>query len=94
MERTTSSGFKFTVNDKLKNDFRFILALSDLRSDDADRQLAGSAALVRIVLGEDGAKALYQHVTEPDGTLPTDKVMHEITEIITLSGESEESIKN
>ena len=94
MKRTTSSGFTFTVNEKLKNDFRFVVALSDMTNGDADAQLAGSASLVRIVLGEQGARALYKHVAESDGTVPTDKIMQEITEIIRLSGESEECIKN
>lgn len=90
----TKSGFEFEVNEKLKNDFRFVLALADINSNDADRQLGAAAKLASIALGEDGAKRLYEFVSEEDGTIPTDRVMGEITEIIKASGEKDAEVKN
>jgi len=90
----TSSGFEFTVSENLKNDFRFVLAYDELMNGTPAAQLGASPKLVKLVLGEDGAKALYAHVQEPDGFLPTDKVMAELTEIVTASGKANGEVKN
>lgn len=90
----TSSGFEYSVSEKLRNDFRFVLAFADMGSDDADEKIRGGVELVNVVLGREGAAALYRHVAEADGTVPTDKVMAELTEIIRLSGQSDREIKN
>lgn len=90
----TSSGFEFTVNESLKNDFRFVLAYDELMNGEPSAQLSASAKLVKIVLGESGAKRLYAHVQEADGFLPTDKVMAELTEIVTASGKMDGEVKN
>lgn len=90
----TSSGFSFVVNENLKNDFRFVLAYDELMNGTPAEQLSASPRLVKLVLGEDGAKALYKHVQDPDGFLPTDKVMAELAEIVTASGKADGEVKN
>lgn len=90
----TSSGFEFSVSENLNNDFRFVLAYDELMNGTPAAQLSASPKLVKLVLGEDGAKALYKHVQEPDGFLPTDKIMSELTEIVTASGKADGEVKN
>ena len=91
---TTSSGFSFTVSEKLKNDFRFVLAYARMTGGNAAEQLAAPVELVNMVLGQEGAAALYAHVAEADGTIPTDRVMSELGEIIAAAGKGDRDIKN
>lgn len=91
---TTSSGFHYTVSEKLRNDFRFILIYSKMTGKDEAAQLTAQPELINLVLGEDGAEALYAHVAEEDGTIPADKLMAELAEIVTSSGKKDSEIKN
>lgn len=90
----TESGFEFSVSEKIKNDYRFIRAYRKSRSNDEDEQLIGTDDLLTVVLGEDGAEALCKHLAEEDGTVPTDKVMSELAEILKVIGTNDQEIKN
>ena len=91
---TTPSGFAFEVNENLLTDFRFVEALADMESEDAGAVARGSVAAVDLIFGRQGKKALYAHVTAADGTIPTERVMEELTEILKFAGEQERGIKN
>lgn len=90
----TSTGFNFSVDERIGNNFRFVEAFADMKSSDEDARLAAMVELPRIVLGRDGASRLMAHVAEPDGFVPTDKMMKEIVNIIQLVGERNASVKN
>lgn len=81
----TKSGFKFEVSKRVTNDWRFIVALADMDSNDEFRAIAGCVAVIRLLLG-DQEQAFYKHLQENDGTVPTEKVWAEITEIIQEMG--------
>ena len=81
----TRSGFEYELDEKLKNDWRLTLAFADADSDDASRKLQGTVDTVRLLLGS-REHALYEHVKEPDGRVPTDKLMEEVKEIIEAFG--------
>lgn len=91
---TTSSGFECSVSEKIGNDFRFVMTFAKLQSKDAAEQITAPVELVNLVLGKDGAEALYRHVAEEDGTVPTDRLMEELTEVIRAAGEKNKEIKN
>lgn len=90
----TSSGFEFSVNADLKNDFRLVMAYAATQSENEGEQAGGLIQLVNVVLGKNGAAALYKHLAQEDGTIPTDKVMAELGEIIRAAGQADNEVKN
>lgn len=90
---TTKSGFRFTLREGAAEDFRVVEALADADSGDASAVLRGTVQLVRLLLGEDGKRALYDHLIAQHGSVPTARVSEEITEILTLAREHRE-VKN
>lgn len=89
----TTSGFEFEINENIKKDYRFIRAYRKAHSKDEHEQLIGADDLLTITLGEDGADRLMEFLAEEDGTVPSDKVMNELAEIISIAGK-DESLKN
>ena len=93
MKVTTSTGFTCEANEKIKNDFRFIEALAMMEGGEASEALRGQVDMLRLLLPKDAIKALYAHVREEDGTVPTDRVIAECMEIIQGIGKGED-VKN
>lgn len=81
VEGTTKSGFHFKVSSRVRNDWRFVQALADSESKDESDQLRGTVNIVRLLF-KDQADALYAHLQEEDGTVPTDKLMEETCEVL------------
>ena len=75
----TSSGFAFNVNRTVIDDMRIVDAVAEVA--DGSNPVAISF-LVKTILGEEGKKALYEHLQEEDGRVPLTKVSNEITEIL------------
>lgn len=91
---TTKSGFEFELADGIGSDFRVVEAIADADSEDASIKLRGTVGLVRLLLGENGKKRLYRFLTEKTGGVPTDAVLSEVTEILTIAGEKSKEAKN
>lgn len=73
----TKTGFKFTISDRRVNDYRLLEALAAV---DEGNSLAIAKALT-LLLGEAQKNKLLDHVKEPDGTVPTDKIMAELEDV-------------
>ncbi len=80
----TSSGFEFNVDRAVIDDMRIVDAVAEVA--DGSNPLAISF-LVKTILGEEGKKALYEHLQEEEGRVPLTKVSNEITEIFKAFGE-------
>lgn len=78
---TTSTGYQCEPNMKVRNDWRCIDALAECESDSKVDQIRGVQKIMHLMLSKEDIQALYDHVAEDDGTVPTDKIMMEITEI-------------
>lgn len=89
----TTSGFEFEINENIKNDYRFIRAYRKAHSNDEHEQLIGLDDLLTVTLGESGAERLMSFLAEKDGTVPSNKVMEELAEIIKIAG-SDTALKN
>lgn len=86
----TSSGFEYEITDDRLNNMELIDALTEF--DDTENK--GDKAIVisrvcRLMLGKEQKKALYDHLREPEGNVPIEKVLGEVMSII-----SNESVKN
>lgn len=76
----TGSGFEIEVKESLGNDAEFF----DLVCEADENPLLIRKVLVYMI-GEDGRKALYEHL-RTDGTVPLDALIREVKEIVALLG--------
>lgn len=86
----TSSGFNYEITDDRLNNMELIDALTefDETDDNGDKAIIISR-VCRLLLGKQQKKELYDHLREPEGNVPIEKVLADIMSIIT-----NESIKN
>lgn len=94
IQGTTKSGFAYEIDESLADDFRLVEAIADADSDDASDKLRGTVNLVRLLLGEKGKKALYKHLQETRGSVPTEAVIEAATEIMQAAREKSAALKN
>ncbi|EGS31201.1 hypothetical protein HMPREF9130_1240 [Peptoniphilus sp. oral taxon 375 str. F0436] len=78
----TKSGFAYTIPKAALNNFELLDYFADL-----DENPFLLPKLIKILLGEDQKKALYDHVRIEDGTVPMDKIEAELSEIFELTGD-------
>lgn len=81
----TKSGFVVEIDEKRGADWRFTKALAQWENDET--VLQGLSFCLPFLLGDDGEKALMEHVKEDDGSIPAEKMINEFREILTLLGE-------
>ena len=91
---TTSSGFEYEVSDKIGNDFRFVRTIAKIENGSDMETLTGMVDLAGILLGDGGIDRLSAHVQEPDGTVPIDRIMEELNEIISSAQQKDGTVKN
>lgn len=86
----TKSGFHYEITDDRLNNMELVDALSefDETENDGDKAIVLSR-VCRLMLGSKQKTALYNHLREPEGNVPIDKVLAEVMDIIT-----NESVKN
>lgn len=88
IEGKTKSGFKYTVDDRITNDWRFIRALAMANDkNNGDRALRGVLDVVFLVLGEDGEGRLCNHLADDTGFVDQSLITREVLEIIQKIGE-------
>lgn len=79
---TTSSGFKFTIDEEDWNDMEFIELMAA-----ADENPLKYPALLERMLGKEQKKKLYDHCRNDKGRAPVDVVEKEIEEIFEIAGQ-------
>lgn len=84
-KKKTSTGFVYSIDENVLNNFELLDLFAEV-----DENPLLLPKLIRILLGEEGKKALYDHVRLEDGTVPADAISKELVEII--SGKPE--VKN
>lgn len=75
---TTKTGFSFSIDKRVFDDFEMLDCLSDIQDDDG---LAASRMVSRM-FNKEQKKALYDHVRDEDGYVPAEKVMAEVADIM------------
>lgn len=80
---TTSTGFVYNVDVRMIGDFRYIQALRDMKKDD----LTALADVAELLLGSEQLNKLIKHVQDEAGFVNSEKIMEEISEI--MSGHTE-----
>lgn len=80
----TSSGFSYEITDDRLNNMELIDAVAEYDETEADGDKAIIMSKVcRLMLGAQQKKALYDHLREPAGNVPVDKVLADVMSIIT-----------
>ena len=92
IEGKTKSGFEYTVDEGVLRDYRMLDALGDIQYGSADERVFANVRLCNLLLGAEGKKKLFEHLKEPDGAVPTEKVFTEVKEIFNgILGRSKEA---
>lgn len=79
----TPSGFECDIDPTIMDDMEIV---EDLAAIDAGDTLK-IFSVIRRLLGEDGKKAMYDHVRTPDGRVPVEATIEELSAIITALGD-------
>ncbi|WP_208422197.1 hypothetical protein [Latilactobacillus fragifolii] len=83
LEGKTKSGFKFAVSQERAENYELLEALSDLE----DNTMA-LPRVIKLLLGDDGAKRLKDHVRTKDGMVPPKAMTEEIRQIMQSKNET------
>lgn len=94
LKGTTSSGFGYEIDPSVGNDYRVLDAISDAQYGTDSEKVMASVRLTNLVLGKEGKRRLFNHLAEEGGRVPTEKVVHEITEIFKAIAANNKEIKN
>ena len=74
----TTTGFKFEISDEATNDYEILELLGEL--DDGHTEKIPK--IINKLLGEEQKKELLDHIRNPNGRVPMDKMIDELKEIL------------
>lgn len=83
LEGKTKAGFKFSIDERILDDWRLLSAIALSESADPSDQIRGAHELVSLVLGENEKDLLDFVAKKNDGYVPANKVTEAITDILT-----------
>lgn len=86
MKGITENGFKFSINDKALNNMELVEAIAEV-----DHNKLLLPRVLKLLLGEEQKKALYDFVREEDGIVPMDQIAAEVEAILHALGEKEKN---
>ena len=87
----TKTGFKFSIDERVLDDWRLLTAIAQSESKDTSAQIQGAASLVTLLLG-DKEQDLMEFISKKnDGFVPATAVTEVITEILTTVKELKNS---
>lgn len=89
IEIETKTGFKWAVDEDVLDDQELLDALVEL-----DEHPSKYSGVISGFLGEDGKKALYEHVRNDNGRVKATLIWAEIADIIKQIGEKSSTAKN
>lgn len=87
----TKSGFKFSIDERILDDWRVIEAIALSESKDASEQVQGARKLVDLILGEEKQNLFDFLSKKNDGFIPATAMVQSIAEIIEVSKELKNS---
>ena len=91
IEGKTKSGFKYSIDERILDDWNLVEAIGNSESDDASLVIRGMMDLSKLLLGEQ-ANALKKHIADKhDGFVPKDVMLNTMVEIVQSSREIKNS---
>lgn len=83
LEGKTKSGFEFAISQERAENYELLEALSEL-----DDNTMALPKVIKLLLGDDGAKRLKDHVRTKDGMVPPQAMTEEIEQIMKSKNET------
>ena len=83
----TKSGFHYEIHDNVFDNMELVDTISEATEDDP----VAISRLVKLTLGVDQRKKLYDHLRTEDGRVPTEKVFETVGEIFAAFGQQEKN---
>lgn len=82
MQGETKSGFKYDIDDRILNDWRYTMALTKCQHPSDIKKLEGATEMVQLMFGDDGLEKFMDHIKERnDGFVPIEVVIEEVQSI-------------
>lgn len=89
----TEAGFEFEVNENIGKDFRIVIALRKLNSDNMIMKVEGTYDFVEAILGKDGIDKMVAFAVEKKGFADTDFITSQAHEIVEIANEKNAEVK-
>lgn len=89
----TAAGFEFEVSKNIGKDFRIVMALRKVRSDDTLAQVEGTYDFAEAILGKDGIDRMVRFAMEKKGFADAEFIMEQCNEIVASVNEKSAEIK-
>lgn len=89
----TDAGFEFEVNENIGKDFRIVMALRKLNSDDIISKIEGTYDFAEAVLGKSGLDKIIAFTTKERGFADTDFIVSQCREILVYANEQSAEVK-
>lgn len=89
----TEKGFEFEVNENIGNDFRIVMAVRKLKSDDRIAKVEGTYDYVEAILGKGGIDKMVNFATKQVGYPDSDFIVSQAEEILSIVNEKNSEVK-
>lgn len=90
---TTKDGFNFEVSENIGADFRIVMALRKLNSDDVLKKVEGTYDFAEAVLGTSGIDKLVDFTIKKQGFADSEYIVNACYEIVGVANEQSAEIK-
>lgn len=89
----TEAGFEFEVSENIGKDFRIVIALRKLNSDNMILKIEGMYDFVEAVLGKKGVDKIVAFAVEKKGFADSDFITEQAHEIVAIANEKSAEVK-
>lgn len=93
MKGSTKAGFKFEVSENIGKDFRIVMSMRKVSSDDLMEKVAGTYDFAEAILGKSGIDQIVQFAIEQKGYADSEFIMDQCNEIVAIVNEKSASAK-
>lgn len=90
---TTQDGFNFEVSENIGADFRIVMALRKLNSDEVLKKVEGTYDFAEAVLGTSGIDKLVDFTIKKQGFADSEYIVNTCYEIVSVANEQSAEIK-
>ena len=90
---TTKDGFDFEVSENIGKDFRIVMALRKLSTDNVMAKVEGTYDFADAILGKDGIDKLVEFTTKKQGFADSEYIVNTCHEIVAYVNEHNAEVK-
>lgn len=87
LKGTTEAGFDYEVNENIGKDFRIVIALRKLNSDDMIAKVEGTYDYAEAILGKNGVDSIVAFTIDKMGYADTGFITEQLHEIVRHANE-------